>query len=356
MAEISEIIFKLDSTDPNIWRDAIESLKNVDKNQAKRLLMQIITTSPDLGKKYLAKKVLAEINPQEASKVSDEPEKPKPVLQNTEANASPEKSSGSKLSDYLHSDDYETVVKAIMHIMQNNLKDFLPQLVNMLKPEAHPFVRATLVKALCKLGGVNYLKIVVIYLKDEDNRVRANTIEALETLGHSAVFPYIMPMINDPDNRVKANALKAIKNLDREKMLSVIKNMMASKEDYYVISAMFVIESLELTELDRELEQLMDDDRDEVAQKARELGQKRGLKSSSASTTQENVDFKGIVDKVILNRGLVLKNEKGVRVGVIFPDNSKIALNQMIGVSGRLVKDDRYFFILPTKIGLIRQN
>ncbi|MGM0608172.1 MAG: HEAT repeat domain-containing protein [Candidatus Muiribacteriota bacterium] len=353
--EISEIIFKIESADPAIWREAISSLKKVDSAQAKRVLMQLITSAPDVGKKYYAKKVLSDITGQGGGdNIQDETSRKENVLENNEK-SSQEKED--KILKYLKSDDYETVVKALMYIAKNNLKKYLSEILNMLRPEAHPFVRATLVKAIACLGGKDYLKIIAVYLKDEDSRVRANTIEAIELLNDPGSYQYILPMLNDNDNRVKANALKAMKNLDREKMLSVIKKMLSSSEEYYVISALFVIENLKIKEMNAELEQLAGDEREEVAEKAQELCKKMGISFQTASDSLKNeskVEVKGKIHKIIINRGFVVVSQKGVYIGVLYPDSIKLKIDDYVGVSGKIIKEDGYFFVLPERVGLIQ--
>ncbi|MFW5782015.1 MAG: HEAT repeat domain-containing protein, partial [Candidatus Muiribacteriaceae bacterium] len=182
MSEINELIFKIESSDPDIWREAIDRLKDLDDKNKKRILMQIVTSSSDLGKKYYAKKIFNEI---EKGDKSEKKENKSPDNQKSTG-------SGDKILDYLRSDDYEIVVKAIMHVAKNRLSQYLPELVKMLSPDSHPFVRATLVKAVAFMGKEKHVRDLFPFLDDPDNRVRANTVEALELTGSNEIYAEIM--------------------------------------------------------------------------------------------------------------------------------------------------------------------
>gem|GEM_PF-3768952 len=341
MSELSEIIFKIESTDPNIWREAIDSLKKTtEKENAKRILMQIITSSDDLGKKYYAKKVLSDL----------EEKKDKPVREKNTSNGK------DKILEYLKKDDYEIVVKSIIHIVKNNQKKYLPILEKMLTQKAHPFVRATLVKALPFLGGSKYIEKVTPFLEDDDSRVRANAIEGLEKTGDQKIYPIVLPMINDTDNRVKANAIKVVKSVDKEKMISIIKGMLSSSSEWYVNSALFVIDSLKLSELKNDVELLVNDDNPEIREKARKLCHKFGVKVESITTSdnmddkQEVVETSGKVLKIIEDRGFILSNGKGVKLAVIYPESNNLRLETKLKIKGRIIKNDGYFFIVPNSL------
>ncbi|PLX16219.1 MAG: hypothetical protein C0601_11400 [Candidatus Muiribacterium halophilum] len=343
MNELSEIIFKIESNDPNIWREAIDSLKKSDKENAKRILMQIITSSEEMGKKYYAKKVLSDLE--------DDGTKPKTTPKTA--------TKKDQLLEYLQNDDFEVVVKAIIHIVKNNQKEYLPVLKKILNKDAHPFIRATLVKALPILGGAAYIEAVSPFLKDEDSRVRANAIEGLEKTGDQKIFPLILPMINDNDNRVKANAIKIVKTVDKEKMLSIIKGMLSSSSEWYVNSALFVVDSLNLSELKNDVELLVNDDNPEIKEKARKICHKFGVKvesitaESSGKIKQETVETSGEVFKIIEDRGFLLSSGKGVKVAVIYPESSELDIATKLKVIGRVIKNDGYFFIVPQTLNRI---
>ena len=116
MADLNELLFKIESTDATIWREAIDKLREDGTDQARRILMQIITTSSDLGKKYYAKKILGEIPQADNAKSNLKSETKSQQKKETE---------DERIARYLKSDNHEVQIKTIMHIAKYKLSQHL---------------------------------------------------------------------------------------------------------------------------------------------------------------------------------------------------------------------------------------
>jgi len=134
-----------------------------------------------------------------------------------------------EVCDFLIELTYSQSRKKRLYAVQSlgllGIKKALPRLIEMANTEKDDFVKATLVKALARLGGVGEVEIVARFLKEADPRVRANTIEALEIISNPAAVKYVIPMLQDPNPRVRANAVRFLSKMGRADILEELKKL-----------------------------------------------------------------------------------------------------------------------------------
>jgi HEAT repeat protein len=120
----------------------------------------------------------------------------------------------------------------------------LTPLLNLLNSEPDAFVKATLVKGIARVGGVQLIPILARYLKDPDGRTRANTVESLEIIGDPKIIKFLVPLLQDPSSRVKANAVKVLSKFGKSNMLEHLEEMLKSDDDNVRGSAIFALNKI----------------------------------------------------------------------------------------------------------------
>jgi HEAT repeat protein len=93
---------------------------------------------------------------------------------------------------------------------------------------------------LGELGGQEVATVIILYLKDPNDRVRANAVEALEQIGSQNIATYLLPLINDKSNRVKANTAKALFSLGNDDAIDILREMILSNNAWMRASAAYV--------------------------------------------------------------------------------------------------------------------
>lgn len=120
----------------------------------------------------------------------------------------------------------------------------LTPLLNLLNSEQDPFVVATLVKAIARVGGSQLIPIIARYLKDPDARTRANTIEALEIIGDPKIIKFLVPLLQDENNRVRANAIKVLSKFGKTNMFEKLQEMIQSDDASTRASAIYALTAI----------------------------------------------------------------------------------------------------------------
>ncbi len=103
--------------------------------------------------------------------------------------------------------------------------ELVATLAERLDKEDDSQMRATLYKALGRIGGVSVLHRLAAALQDNNPRIRANALEGLAHVYDPRVTDMVIPLLRDPNNRVKANAARVLKNFSKGKVLSHLKKM-----------------------------------------------------------------------------------------------------------------------------------
>ncbi|HPG57240.1 MAG TPA: HEAT repeat domain-containing protein, partial [Candidatus Wallbacteria bacterium] len=129
-------------------------------------------------------------------------------------------------------------------------KQKLPLVLKGLAAEKNPFIRATLVSAVGRLGGRTEMDALLPFIKDADARVVANVVQALESIGNPRCVEHIVKLVAHPDNRVRANTVKAIwkyahTNVTANRIvMERLKEMMFSTKNQMRESAIFVLSEI----------------------------------------------------------------------------------------------------------------
>lgn len=135
-------------------------------------------------------------------------------------------------------------MQAVIQIGDTRDRKYLSLLLELFRNEEHPFVEASLVKALAKVGGNDVLKDIAPCLKHIDSRVRANTLEAFEDCDSPKVFDITIPAFYDRDPRVRGNAAKLIWKRFNKKAIPKIKEMIQKRDDSERLSAIYVLKEI----------------------------------------------------------------------------------------------------------------
>lgn len=120
----------------------------------------------------------------------------------------------------------------------------LTPLLNLLNSEEDAFVKATLVKAIARVGGVQLIPILARYLKDPDARTRANTVESLEIIADPKIIKFLVPLLQDENSRVKANVVKVLSKFGKSNMIEHLEEMLRSNDDHIRGSAIYAFNKI----------------------------------------------------------------------------------------------------------------
>lgn len=187
-------------------------------------------------------------------------------------------------------------VKRIQGVIAAADKSALPKFLATLASEQNPFIRATLIVAVGKLGSKQNMDALTPFLNDADVRVVANAVEALEALGNPKCVESLLTVMSHPDNRVRANVSKAIWKFAQTNVTACrliidrLKGMLFSSKPQMRESAIFALgeiasdESVELLNLAlNDKSQEIRDKIGEAIAKAEKLRQERAKAASAAA-------------------------------------------------------------------------
>ncbi len=184
------------------------------------------------------------------------------------------------LISLLNSENRKIRVYAVQSLGLLRDKKALQPLINLVEVEQDNFVKATLVKALARLGGVDEIKYIVKYLDDEDPRVRANAVEALEIVNLPEIVKYLIPKLQDPEPRVRANVVRVLTKFGRDDVLEELEKMLLSNDDKKVRTAFFTIKNLDFPELAELILKIADKLKDKYREELIEILEKYSVTNS----------------------------------------------------------------------------
>jgi HEAT repeat protein len=215
---------------------------------------------------------------------------------------------------------------ALEHAIRNfpeELRSFLHQSLNNFR---EPFLVASSLMSLGKVGNSQSLPLICSFLKHTDSRVRASCIEAIGNLGLKEGTPYLISALRDQDNRIRANAIRALRVQGRQSVFEVLKEMVDSKEDWMRSSACFAIGEYKSQEVLSLLLKLLSDHNEVVKKQAFKslekladagieqavlLKQKFGQQSSEEESLE---DFLAMVTSPQKEKGLLFSEDSQVRL------------------------------------------
>lgn len=116
------------------------------------------------------------------------------------------------------------------------------ELTSLVRTEKHPWVKASLVKALAQYRRNRSIPLLVGYLNDADGRVRANTVEALGVFDNPLVLARVAEMVDDPEHRVQSAVLTLLGRDAAGNIRPRIESMLGSGLVWLQASAVHVIQ------------------------------------------------------------------------------------------------------------------
>lgn len=147
-----------------------------------------------------------------------------------------------EILDLLAHEAAEVRLRGVLSAYETRSSRLLDALTRLLRIEADPWVRASLVKAVAGYKRRISLPLLMKYLEDPDGRVRANTVEALAELENPVVTSKILELIDDPEHRVQSAVLTALGRGRPGDIRPKIESMLASDLVWLQASAVYVIQ------------------------------------------------------------------------------------------------------------------
>jgi len=135
-------------------------------------------------------------------------------------------------------------MKGVECIVQTGDAARVPHLLQVLLVEKDPYVRATIVLALGRLGARDAVPTLKILTEDGDARIRANAVEALGALSGDDVSPFLLRCLDDGNNRVRANAVVALRDYRLVDLAVPLQAMIDHHEQLMRRSAIWAITEL----------------------------------------------------------------------------------------------------------------
>jgi len=161
-------------------------------------------------------------------------------------------------------------------------RDALPLLMNMAGQETDPWVKASLLSVLSRLGGDEQVPVCESGLNSADARVRANAVEGLLRLGvrDKEWQKRIEPLLRDPNDRVRVNAAIALSKMGDQTVMPTLTAMTREATKWLRSSAAFALGQIGDREAVPALLALLDDREDVVYRNALEaLGKIADIRS-----------------------------------------------------------------------------
>ncbi len=212
--DINSLIKKLNDPSDEVREEAAASLVGATDKRLVPLLLKTLENDENPGVKYFMKKSLALIQKEhgDLKKILSELSAAKDSLAGSEDVSAPDSGDSAapqvKPED-MHADTREAVDNILRRIREKDAS-LINEAFEQLAGEEDPFIKATYISAIGRLGDKSNMEDIIVFLSDYDFRVIANTVEALERLGNPKCVEELIKLISHPDNRVRANVIKAL--------------------------------------------------------------------------------------------------------------------------------------------------
>ena len=311
---IEELMEKLSGGDDETREEAASCLVGVVDKRLVPLLVEKMTTDPNPGVKHFAKKALgiiqkelgdlkailaeareeaaraaagetppAEAEPQNieaAEKIKPEPVPQTLVVPEAAAPVTPAPPAAgprkaAKNVGVSGADPAEQAeIARIVERLKANDRSALAGFIERIAVEKSPYILATLISAIGKLGDGSAMDSLLPFLAHGDHRVVANCVEALERLGDSRCVDYLGGLLTHPDGRVRSNSVKAIWKFT-DKSLAInqgafdrIRDLVSSENREMRESAIYILSEIADEEAIELLNEAAADDDEKVRNRA----------------------------------------------------------------------------------------
>lgn len=247
--DIQTILTDLNNANFESRKQAIRDLAVSDYDNKLELLKDLVHSEYDIQLKYEIRKFINEIESLDSNvtKISSD------RLVN--------------LRRAFQSADIKIVNKAFKYAVDNQLDEFLPEMMMIENYTFDPKHRSFIVRLMHRSTG-NYFKEIVEYLKDDDPRVIATAIEVLDEISNTTALASIAQLTEHPSNRVRATAIKALHKLGDEESFSLFAKMIQSPHSAYRDSAAYSLSKMCIPEGVKLLSILLLDEVESVRGKA----------------------------------------------------------------------------------------
>ena len=168
----------------------------------------------------------------------------------------------------LFSEDVAVRKREIDRIVAEQDAVHVPAMLQLLKLENEPFIKACLVTALGRLKTPLAADALVGCLIEEVARVRANAVEALATVAPERLVEHAERVLKDENNRVRANAIGALIDPCEELALAALEKMVNSQDELYRRSAFWAVSDISDERVEKFISRFLDDESEEIRERA----------------------------------------------------------------------------------------
>ncbi|HBC75402.1 MAG TPA: hypothetical protein DC017_11250 [Candidatus Wallbacteria bacterium] len=306
--DINLLIKNLGSPNDDTREEAAAALIGVTDKRIVPALLNSLETDDNPGVKHFVKKALLIIQKEHgdiktivaelAAEKSKAQEPAPPQSQGEIPQAKPEDMP----------DDTRQAVDTILRRLKEKDAALIEEAREQLPYEEDPYIRATYVSAIGRLGDESNMGDIISFLSDPDFRVLANAVEALERLGNPQCVEALVKLISHKDNRVRANVIKALwkftdsnVSINRH-VIDKLKQMLESDNADMCESALYVLSEIADEESIDILDKAAYSDNLELSAKASVMLDKAKLTySERKAKTDDDVYINGVIEK--LSRG-----------------------------------------------------
>jgi HEAT repeat protein len=219
--DFNSLTKKLSDPSDEVREEAAASLVGVTDKRLVPLLLKTLENDENPGVKYFMKKSLALIQKEhgDLKKILSELSAAKNSAaaageggagRESENQAAPDVSNAPQVKPEDMQQDTREAVDTILRRIREKDASLVNEAFEQLAEEEDPFIKATYISAVGRLGDQSNTEAILVFLSDYDFRVIANTVEALERLGNPKCVEELIKLISHPDNRVRANVIKAL--------------------------------------------------------------------------------------------------------------------------------------------------
>jgi len=234
----------LDDPDENIQKKALESISNIDTEEANLVLHNAMThtninirnqVSMLLARDTISKYISSfdKLDVKNKKKIAL-------VLEKMDGDI---ESLFLKKMKSIDANERKKIIEIIEYV-ENQSKYKEAILVAMKDPEST--IRAKIANILKNIKDKDVLLGMLKLLNDPDKRVRANIIETFGKINNKTAIKLIIPYLEDMDNRVKANSIIGLYHMGYIDALNNLNEMLFSDSEKMRASGIYIIRELKL--------------------------------------------------------------------------------------------------------------
>ena len=241
--DITELLFHLSSNDYKIRISAVNELGKVSSIEAYEALKLLVKKNDAILRPHI-KSALSEIEESLKKNNVEILDKISGAVQFEKKNSD---LNYEVFINYVNDEEVKNRISVLAACSKIGRDSRLEQiLIDRLSIEDHPFVKASLLINLGRVGNQDCVDIIASFLSDHDARIRANAVEGLDYLQSAKAVDYILSAAADPDARVAANAARALINVDEQYVEIQLRAMLDSGDQARVEAARFVIDKIKI--------------------------------------------------------------------------------------------------------------